>query len=247
VELHDQAAIVTGGSRGIGRACALALGRAGAAVVVGYRERADSADQVVSDITAGGGRAISMRVDVTDPGECEAAVSAALQAFGRLDILVNNAGTNLDRLLIDTAVEDWDAQMAVHLRGMFCCARAALKPMASQKYGRIINVSSIWGISGAANEVAYSTAKAGQIGFTKALALEVAAWGITVNAVAPGAVDTDMMAHYTDSERTAVKDKTPVGRLGTAEEIAAVIRFLAGPEAGFITGQVWSPNGGVLV
>jgi 3-oxoacyl-[acyl-carrier protein] reductase len=247
MDLAGQVAVVTGGSRGIGRATALALGRAGAAVVVGYRERIDAAQQVVAEIIAGGGRAISLCADVTDPSQCEALVTAALQSFGRLDILVNNAGTSLDRLLTDTAIDEWEAQMAVHLRGMYCCTRAALKPMSTQKYGRIINVSSIWGISGAANEVAYSTAKAGQIGFTKALAQEVAAWGITVNALAPGAVNTDMLADFIGNERTEWMSQTPVGRLGTPEEIAAVICFLAGPGAGFITGQVWSPNGGVLM
>ncbi len=245
--MQGQVAVVTGGSRGIGRATALALGRAGVAVVVGYRERADAAHQVVAEIVAGGGRALSLRADVTDPSHCEALVTTALQVYDRLDVLVNNAGTSLDRLLVDTTVDQWEAQMAVHLRGMFCCSRAALQPMIKQRYGRIVNVSSVWGISGAANEVAYSTAKAGQIGFTKALAQEVAAWGITVNAVAPGAVDTHMLSGFVASERDEWVAQTPVGRLGTPEEIARVIGFLAGAGAGFITGQVWSPNGGVLV
>jgi 3-oxoacyl-[acyl-carrier protein] reductase len=247
MDLAGQVAVVTGGSRGIGRATALALGQAGAAVVVGYRARADAAQHVVAEILAAGGRAFSYKVDVTEPSQCEDLVGAALQAYGRLDILVNNAGTSLDGLLIDTTIDQWEAQMAVHLRGMFGCSRAALKPMAAQGYGRIVNVSSVWGITGAANEVAYSTAKAGQIGFTKALAQEVASWGITVNAVAPGAVDTDMLADLTGPERAEWIAQTPVGRLGTPEEIATVICFLARPGAGFITGQVWSPNGGVQV
>ena len=247
MELNGQVALVTGASRGIGRACALALAAAGAAVVVGYREQCEAADAVVRQITAlPEGKAFAMQADMTDPDACRALVAAA-ERFGRLDILVNNAGHALERLLLDTTDADWDVMMAVHLRGMFACTRAALTPMTTQRYGRIINISSIWGISGAAGEVAYSTAKAGQIGFTRALAREVGSLGITVNAVAPGAIDTDMNANLTGEDLAEWIARTPVGRLGTAAEVATVVRFLAGPEAGFVTGQVISPNGGVVI
>lgn len=247
MELKGQVGLVTGGSRGIGRACALALAEAGAAVAVAYRERADLAEQVVAQIQAAGGRAAALQGDVADPRACGALAEATVARFGRIDILVNNAGTALEKLLADTTDAEWDELMAIHLRGMFACSRAALRHMAAQRHGRIINISSIWGIAGAAGEVAYSTAKAGQIGFTKALAQEVGPWGITVNAVAPGAIETDMTAAELEGEYLqAWLERTPVGRLGKPGEIGAVVRFLAGPQAGFITGQVWSPNGGVI-
>lgn len=247
MELQGQAALVTGASRGIGRACALALAKAGAAVAVGYREQADAAAAVVAEIEGAGGRAFAWQVDVADAAACRTMVEAAVKRFGRLDILINNAGTALERLLLDTGLEEWDGLMAVHLRGMYACTHAALTHMVGRRYGRIVTVSSIWGISGAAGEVAYSTAKAGQIGFTKALAREVGQFGITVNAVAPGAIATEMNAGLTGPDLEAWLASTPVGRLGTPEEIAAVVRFLAGPGQGFITGQVWSPNGGVVI
>ncbi|HEY8348152.1 MAG TPA: 3-oxoacyl-ACP reductase family protein [Symbiobacteriaceae bacterium] len=247
MELVGQAALVTGASRGIGRAVALALAEAGAAVTVVYRERQQAAEAVVAEITGRGGRAFACQGDVANPADCTRMVEETISRFGRLDILVNNAGIALEKLLVDTTVEEWDRLMAVHLRGMFVCTRAALPGMIERRYGRIINISSIWGISGAAGEVAYSTAKAGQIGFTRALAREVGGFGITVNCVAPGAVATEMNKDLTGPALQEWLAHTPVGRLGTPEEIAAVVRFLASPGAGFITGQVWSPNGGVVM
>jgi 3-oxoacyl-[acyl-carrier protein] reductase len=247
VELAGQVALVTGASRGIGRAVALALAADGAAVVAGYREQAEAAAALVAEIEAAGGQAMAYPADVADAAACEAMVVAAVGRFGRLDILINNAGIGLEKLLMDTAVDEWDRLMAVHLRGMYACTRAALPAMIGQGYGRIINISSIWGMTGAAGEVAYSAAKAGQIGFTKALAQEVGSAGITVNAVAPGAIATDMNTQLIGEALTDWLDHSPVRRLGTPEEVARVVRFLAGPGAGFITGQVWSPNGGVVV
>lgn len=246
-ELAGQAALVTGASRGIGRATALALAAGGARVMVGYRERQDLACEVVAAIRYHGGDAETIQVDVSDAAQCERAVAETVRRLGRIDILVNNAGTALERLLLDTTLDDWNHLLAVHMTGMFACTRAALPHMISQRYGRIITVSSIWGITGAAGEVAYSAVKAGQNGFTRALAQEVGSLGITVNAVAPGAIDTDMNA---DLQGEALQDwleRTPVGRLGTPEEVAGLIRYLAGPAAGFVTGQVISPNGGVVV
>lgn len=247
MELAGQVALVTGASRGIGRACALALAAAGATVVVNYREQADAAIAVVRAIEAAGGKAYAHQADVADAAASAALVQGAVDRFGRLDILVNNAGTSLDKLLLDTTVDEWDQQMAIHLRGMYACTRAALPAMIARRYGRVITVSSIWGISGASGEVAYSAAKAGQIGFTKALAQEVGALGITVNCVAPGAIATEMMAWLEGEDLEAWLDRTPVGRLGTPGEVAEVVRFLAGPGAGFVTGQVWSPNGGAVI
>ncbi|MFZ5828162.1 MAG: SDR family oxidoreductase, partial [Bacillota bacterium] len=178
---------------------------------------------------------------------CELAVEATVHRFGRIDVLVNNAGTALEKLLLDTSLADWHGLVAVHLTGMYVCTRAALPHMIGQRYGRVITISSIWGITGAAGEVAYSTVKAGQNGFTRALAQEVGPFGITVNAVAPGAIATDMNAGLAGEDLAAWLDRTPVGRLGTPDEVAAVVRFLAGPSAGFLTGQVISPNGGIVV
>lgn len=247
MELKGQAALVTGGSRGIGRACARALAAAGAAVMIGYRERHDLALDLAREIREAGGEADLRQIDVSDPASCELAVEATVHRFGRIDVLVNNAGTALEKLLLDTSLADWHGLVAVHLTGMYVCTRAALPHMIGQRYGRVITISSIWGITGAAGEVAYSTVKAGQNGFTRALAQEVGPLGITVNAVAPGAVATDMNAGLAGEDLAAWLDRTPVGRLGTPDEVAAVVRFLAGPSAGFLTGQVISPNGGIVV
>jgi 3-oxoacyl-[acyl-carrier protein] reductase len=247
VELNGQVALVTGASRGIGRAVALRLAQEGAAVAVNFRQQAEAAGALVAEIEAAGGKALAWQADVADAGACRNMVKGVADRFGRLDMLVNNAGTALEKLLMDTTDAEWDELMAIHLRGLFACTKAALPYMVWQRYGRIINISSIWGISGAAGEVAYSAAKAGQIGFTKALAKEVGAVGVTVNAVAPGAIDTEMNQHLTGPDLEAWLEQTPVGRLGTAQEIAEVVRFLALPSSSFITGQVWSPNGGVVI
>ncbi|MFZ5813692.1 MAG: elongation factor P 5-aminopentanone reductase [Bacillota bacterium] len=247
MECRGQAALVTGASRGIGRACARALAETGAAVMVGYREREAEARELVRAIREAGGEAEPVQLDVADPAACEAAVAATVRRFGRIDILVNNAGHALERLLLDTSLAEWNRLLSVHLTGMYACTRAALPHMIERRYGRVITISSIWGITGAAGEVAYSAVKAGQNGFTRALAREVGPFGITVNAVAPGAIDTEMNAGLTGEELQAWLERTPVGRLGTPEEVASLVRYLAGPGAGFITGQVISPNGGIIV
>jgi len=246
VQLKEQVALVTGASRGIGRAVARALAAGGAAVVVNYREQAAAAEQLVRAIEGVGGQALAYQADVGSVAECRTMVDAVVERFGRLDILVNNAGHALDKLLMETEPAEWERMLAVHLTGMYALSRAALPHMIGRSYGRIINISSIWGITGASNEVAYSTAKAGQIGFTRALAREAGPWGITVNAVAPGWIATDMNADLSGEAEQAWVAQTPVGRLGTPEEVAEVVRFLAGPGSGFITGQVFSPNGGVV-
>lgn len=245
--LAGQAAIVTGAARGIGRAIALALAREGAAVVVNYRAQAQAAEEVARLIRDMGSDAVAVQADVTDPEAARALVAATIARWGRADILVNNAGVAMYRLLLDTTVEEWDEVMAVHLRGAFNCTKAVLPHMIRAGRGRIINISSVWGQLGAANEVAYSTAKAGLIGFTRALAREVGRAGITVNAVAPGAIDTDMLSGLSAEERSELAESIPLNRLGTPEEVAAAVVFLASPQAAYLTGQVISPNGGMAM
>ncbi|WP_367655924.1 SDR family oxidoreductase [Symbiobacterium sp.] len=246
-ELAGQAALVTGASRGIGRAIALALAAGGARVMVGYLRQREKAEAVVEQICRAGGEAEAIQVDVRDAAACEAAVAATVRRFGQIDVLVNNAGTALEKLLVDTSLDEWDDLVAVHLTGMYACTRAALPHMMARRYGRVITISSIWGITGAAGEVAYSAVKAGQNGFTRALAQEVGPFGITVNAVAPGAIDTEMNQFLQGDDLADWLARVPVRRLGTPEEVASLVRYLAGPQAGFITGQVISPNGGVVV
>lgn len=243
--LTGRVAIVTGAARGIGRATALALARHGAAVVVNYRERAIAAGEVVDLIKAAGGRAVAVQGDVADEQAAVRLVETALEHWGRADILVNNAGTALYRLLIDTSPAEWDRMMAVHLRGAFNCCRAVLPHMIRAGDGRIINVTSVWGQVGAANEVAYSTAKAGLIGMTRALAKEVGRAGITVNAVAPGVIETDMLQNLSPEERAELAEATPVGRLGSPEDVAGVIVYLASAAGAFVTGQVIGADGGI--
>lgn len=243
--LAGRVAVVTGAARGIGRATALALAGEGAAVVVNYRERSEAAREVVGAIHAAGGRAVAVQADVADADAARALVETAIGQWGRADILVNNAGMPLYRLLIDTSVDEWDRIMAVHLRGAFNCARAVLPAMIRSGGGRIINVTSVWGQVGAANEVAYSTAKAGLIGFTRALAKEVGRAGITVNAVAPGVIETDMLAGLSPAERNDLAEATPVGRLGSPDDVAGVVTYLASAAGAFVTGQVIGADGGM--
>ncbi|MGE5589866.1 MAG: elongation factor P 5-aminopentanone reductase [Bacillota bacterium] len=247
MSMQGQAALVSGASRGIGRAIALALAAEGAAVAVNYLQDRAGADETCRLARAAGADALAVQADISEPPAAEGAVARCLDRFGRLDVLVNNAGTALSALLVDTGVDEWDRLMAVHLRGSFNLSRAALRPMMDARRGRIINISSIWGIVGAAGEVAYSTAKAGVIGFTRALAKEVGPWNITVNAVAPGAIETDMLSDLTAEDRRELAERTPLGRLGTPEEVAAAVLFLAGPGGAFLTGQVISPNGGLVI
>lgn len=214
-------------------------------MVVNYRERARAADEVVRVARAAGADAVAVQGDVADEAAARAVVGVAVERWGGVDVLVNNAGVALYGLLVDTSVEQWDRLMAVHLRGAFNCTRAALPLMIRNGYGRVINISSVWGQTGAANEVAYSTAKAGLIGFTKALAKEVGRGGITVNAVAPGVIDTDMLAHLSPEDRASLADATPVGRLGSPEDVAGIVVYLASPAGAFVTGQVISADGGM--
>ena len=239
-----RAALVTGGSRGIGRATASLLARGGARVGLCARNAAD-VEAAAQALREAGGEAIAVPADVADPRQADAAVQACLERFGRLDILVNNAGIRHDGLLLRMRDEDWDRVMAVNLKGAFHCARAALRGMVRQRGGRIINVTSVVAVSGNAGQANYVAAKAGLIGFTKAVALEVASRGITVNAVAPGFIETGMTAGLEADLQRRYLAQIPTGRFGRAEEVAWAIGFLASEEAGYLTGQVLHVNGGL--
>lgn len=245
--LQGQVAIVTGGSRGLGRATAWRLAAEGAAVVVNYVSRADDAAAVVAEIEQAGGRAVAAQADVSTAAGAEALVQTALDSFGRLDILVNNAGITRDQLLLRMKEEDWDAVLDTNLKGVFHCTKAALRPLLKQRSGRIINISSVVGLTGNAGQANYAAAKAGLIGFTKSVAREVASRGITVNAVCPGFFDTDMTRALPDDVQAAHKANIPLGRFGDQAELAAVIAFLAGPGAAYMTGQTLAVDGGMTM
>jgi 3-oxoacyl-[acyl-carrier protein] reductase len=243
--LEGRVALVTGASRGIGRATAPALAAAGATVVAAAR--GDHAAETVEAITARGGRATAATLDVTAPDAAQRVVAESLAAHGRLDILVNNAGVTRDQLMLRMKHEDWDAVLQTNLTGAFNCAHAVLKPMIKQRAGRIINITSVVGQAGNAGQVNYAASKAGLIGFTKALALEVASRNITVNAVAPGLIDTDMTRAISGASQADWTSRIPLQRLGAPEDVAAAVRFLASDEASYITGHILAVNGGMYM
>ena len=243
--LQNRVVIVTGASRGIGRAVAVRFGEAGAVVVVAAR--GDPADAAAEEIRGEGGRAVSVSVDVTDTKQIDAMISVALEEYGRIDVLVNNAGIVRDQLAMRMTVADWNAVIATNLTAAFTCSRAVLRPMLKQRSGRIINVGSVVGQMGNAGQVNYAAAKAGLVGFSKALAREVATRGVTVNVVAPGMIDTEMTSGLAKLAREAMLAKIPLGRLGTPDDIAGAIGFLASDEAAYITGHVLAVNGGMYM
>ena len=244
-DLMGRVAVVTGASRGIGRAVALELAATGARVLAGARDQ--HADVVAAEITAGGGTAHAVSVDVMDAASVRHMIGTALDRFGRVDILVNNAGIARDQLLVRMKRDEWDAVLATNLTAAFTCAQAALRPMLKQRFGRIINISSVVGQMGNAGQANYAASKAGVIGMTKSLAREVASRGITVNVVAPGMIDTGMTRAVMQASREAWASKIPLGRLGTSEEVAAAVGFLASDKAAYITGQVVGVNGGLYM
>jgi 3-oxoacyl-[acyl-carrier protein] reductase len=242
-QVSGKVALVTGASRGIGRAIAKALASEGAAVALGARDEALLAEAVAE---AGGaeGQAWAVRLDVTDRGSVEAAVESVLARRGRLDILVNNAGITRDNLLIRMKPEEWQQVLATNLTGVFHCTQAALKPMLKQRSGRIVSIASVVGLTGNPGQANYAASKAGLLGFTKSLAREVASRSITVNAVAPGFIESDMTAAMTDKARAGVTSAIPMGRVGRPEDVAGVVVFLASEAAAYITGQVLAVDGG---
>lgn len=236
--------LITGASRGIGRGCALAFARAGYRVAIHYHQSAAQAEALVQQLQEMGCDAACFRADIADSAQVNELVRAATAFLGHIDVLVCSAGIAHQALFTDTTDADWQRIVGTDLGGVFYACRAVLPGMISRGSGRIITVSSVWGVQGASCEVAYSAAKAGVIGLTKALAKEVGPSGITVNCVAPGVIDTDMCACFDSETKAALAVETPLGRLGTPEDVAESILFLASPTAGFITGQVLGVDGG---
>lgn len=245
--LQGRVAIVTGSSRGIGRAIALELARRGADLMINYHSNAAAAQAVVAEIIALGARASAVQADVSTAAGAEALAQAALAAYGRIDILVSNAGIVRDALLMRMSPEDWEAVIQTNLTGAFYCAKAVQRIMLKQRSGRIIHISSVSGISGNAGQANYSAAKAGLIGLTKALARELGSRNITVNAVAPGYIATDMTAKLPEQVVENARQLIPLGRLGRPEDVAQAVAFLASDDAAYITGHVLTVDGGMAM
>lgn len=247
MNLQGKVALVTGASRGIGKAIAVELGKRGAKVIVNYSKSAEGANEAVEAIKATGSEAVAVQADVSETKAAAALIKSAIDTFGRIDILVNNAGTTRDQLLMTMPEEDWDTVMTTNLKSAFNCSKAAVRPMIRQRSGRIINITSISGVLGNAGQTNYSASKAGLIGFTKALAREVAVKSITVNAVAPGFIPTDLTSNLSENLKVETLKMIPLGRWGTADEIAHAVAFLASDEAGYITGQTLNVDGGMAM
>lgn len=247
MSLEGNVALVTGGSRGIGRAVCVELARRGAAVAVNYGGSAAAAEETVALCRALGVEAEAFQADVSHPAACDALVAAVKERFGRLDILVNNAGISRDSLLMTAKEEDFAKTLDVNLKGAYFCTRAAAKVMLRQKYGRIVCLSSVVGLRGNPGQTAYAASKAGVLGLVKAAAKELAGRDITVNAVAPGFIETDMTAVLPEKAKAAMLGTIPKGRPGSPEEVARAVAFFAGPECAYITGQVLCVDGGMAV
>jgi 3-oxoacyl-[acyl-carrier protein] reductase len=246
-DLTGKVALVTGGSRGIGRAVSMALAQQGACVAVNYVSNQDAANEVVGLIEKAGGKAMALQGDVASTDDAKRIIDGTSKAFDGLHILVNNAGLTQDDLILRMSEDAWDRVMDVDLRGAFLCTKAALRPMVRQRWGRIINIASVAGLVGNAGQANYAAAKAGLIGLTKAIAKEVASRTITSNAIAPGLVATEMTADLTEGQQQAVMQLVPLGRSATPEDIAPAVVFLASEEAAYVTGSVLAIDGGLVM
>ncbi len=247
IDLSGKAAVVTGGSRGIGKGIALRLAEQGADICFSYRGNAEAAAQTAGELEALGRRALSVQADVTQPESAEALVKAAIDAFGKIDVLVNNAGITRDDLIMRMTTDAWREVLETNLFGAFWTLKAVTRPMLRAKGGRIINITSVSGQAGPMGQANYSSAQAGLSGLTKAAARELGSRGITVNAVAPGFVLTELTEGLADDLKAQITERTPLGRFGTVEEIAYAVAFLASDEAAYITGQVLAVDGGLVM
>ena len=245
--LEEKIAVVTGASRGIGRAIAKELALKGAFVIVNYNGSKQAADETVNEITQAGGKAVGVQCNVADAAECEAFINNIISEYGRIDILVNNAGITRDNLLMKMSEEEFDAVIDTNLKGAFNCIKHVSRQMLKQKGGRIINISSVSGVMGNAGQANYCASKAGVIGLTKSVAREIGSRGITVNAIAPGFIDTEMTAVLPDDVKKAMGEQIPLKRFGTTEDVAQAAVFLASDRAAYITGQVISVDGGMAM
>ena len=245
--LADRVALVTGGSRGIGREIVLCLAALGARVVINYRENREAAEEVLEKVLGGGGAAELAPFDIARQDEVEEAVKGVIDRHEKVDILINNAGMTVDGLLLRQSAPDWDRIIDVNLRGVFHCTRAAGRRMIRQRYGRIVNLTSVVGQMGNAGQSVYAASKAGIVGFTKSMARELAPRGITVNAVAPGFIETEMTASLNEETRSRYLEAIPLARFGSGGDVARTVAFLVGPGGGYITGQTIAVNGGLYM
>ncbi|MGS0765406.1 3-oxoacyl-[acyl-carrier-protein] reductase [Syntrophomonas curvata] len=243
--MQERVALVTGSSRGIGRTIALSFARRGYQVVINYHRNREQAEEVMAEVNAAGSRGILVRADVSQAGEARELIEAGVKEFGRLDVLVNNAGINHDQLMLRIQDEEWERVINTNLSSTFYCSRAAVKHMFKKRFGRIINISSVVGISGNAGQAHYAAAKSGLLGLTYSIAREYGSRGITANAVAPGYIESDMTASLNAEQRRHILSGIAAGRLGKPEDVAAVVLFLASAEASYVNGQVIRVDGGM--
>jgi 3-oxoacyl-[acyl-carrier protein] reductase len=247
MNFKDKIVLVTGGSRGIGRAIAVGFGKGGATVIITYAGNEAAANETLDLVEKHGVKAKAVKFDVADTAACQSCIDDVVKEFGRLDVLVNNAGIAVDGLSMRIKDEDWDRQIDTNLKGAFALIRAATRPMMKQRQGAIVNLTSIVGESGNAGQAAYSASKAGLIGLTKSLAKELSSRHIRVNAVSPGFIETDMTSHIPEETRAKMLEGIPLGRLGTADEVAQAVLFLSSDAASYITGEVLRVNGGMYM